>query len=77
MLPVATAALATAGTGDILAGAIAGFMAQGLSSFHAACLGAWVHGRAGELCEQRIGSAGGVASDLLTLLPAAMNELRD
>jgi len=77
VLPVATAALATAGTGDILAGSIAGFMAQGLSSFHAACLGAWVHGRAGELCEQRIGSAGVVASDLLTLLPAAMNELRD
>ena len=77
VLPVATAALATAGTGDILAGAIAGLMAQGLSTFQAACLGAWLHGRAGELCEQRIGSAGVVASDLLTVLPAAMNELRD
>ena len=77
VLPVATAALATAGTGDILAGAITGLMAQGLSPFQAACLGSWLHGRAGELCEQRIGSAGVVASDLLTLLPAAMNELRD
>ena len=76
VLPVATAALATAGTGDILAGAITGLLAQGLSPFHAACLGAWLHGRAGELCEERIGCAGVVASDLLPLLPAAMNELR-
>ena len=76
VLPVATAALATAGTGDILAGTITGLLAQGLSPFHAACLGAWLHGRAGELCEERIGCAGVVASDLLPLLPAAMNELR-
>ena len=77
VLPVATAALATAGTGDILAGAITGLLAQGLTPFQAACLGAWLHGRAGELCEQRVGSAGAIASDLLPLLPAAMNELRD
>lgn len=77
VLPVATAALATAGTGDILAGAITGLLAQGLSPFQAACLGAWLHGRAGELCERRIGSAGAIASDLLPLLPEAMNELRD
>ena len=77
VLPVATAALATAGTGDILAGVITGLLAQGLSPFHAACLGAWLHGRAGELCEQRIGCAGVIATDLLPLLPAAMNELRD
>ncbi len=77
VLPVATAALATAGTGDILAGAITGLLAQGLSPFQAACLGAWLHGRAGALCEQKIGSAGAIASDLLPLLPEAMNELRD
>lgn len=77
VLPVATAALATAGTGDILAGAITGLLAQGLSPFQAACLGAWLHGRAGALCEQKIGSAGAIASDLLPLLPEALNELRD
>ena len=76
VLPVATAALATAGTGDVLAGAITGLLAQGLSPFHAACLGAWLHGRAGELCERQIGRAGAVAGDLLHLLPAAMEELR-
>ena len=77
VLPVATAALATAGTGDVLAGVITGLLAQGLAPFHAACLGAWLHGRAGELCEQKIGCAGVVARDLLPLLPAAMNELRE
>ncbi len=77
VLPVATAALATAGTGDVLAGVITGLLAQGLSPFHAACLGAWLHGRAGELCEQKIGCAGVVARDILPLLPAAMNELRE
>lgn len=77
VLPIATAALATAGTGDVLAGVITGLLAQGLSTFHAACLGAWLHGRAGELCEQKIGSAGVLARDLLPLLPAAMNELRE
>lgn len=76
VLPVATPALATAGSGDILAGAITGLMGQGLSPFHAACLGAWLHGRAGELCEQEIGPAGVVARDLLPFLPIAMNELR-
>ena len=39
VLPIATAALATAGTGDVLAGVITGLLAQGLSPFHAACLG--------------------------------------
>ncbi len=77
VLPVATAALATAGTGDVLAGVITGLLAQGLPPFHAACLGAWLHGRAGELCEQKIGCAGVVARDMLPLLPTAMNELRE
>ena len=77
VLPVATPALATAGTGDVLAGVITGLLAQGLSPFDAACLGAWLHGRAGELCERKTGRAGVVASDLLPHLPAAMNELRE
>jgi NAD(P)H-hydrate epimerase len=74
--PIATPALATAGTGDVLAGAITGFLAQGLDPFDAACLASWVGGRAGELCEEEIGPAGVVAGDLLPFLPWAMNELR-
>lgn len=76
VLPVATSALATAGTGDVLAGTIAGLLAQGIAPFPAACLGAWIHGEAGKLCEDEIGLAGVLASDLLLRLPRAMNDLR-
>ena len=43
----ASAALATAGSGDVLAGLIAGLMAQGVDSFTASCAAAWIHGDAG------------------------------
>ncbi len=76
VLPIATPALATAGTGDVLAGVITGLLAQGVDPFGAACLGAWLHGNAGLRCEAEIGPAGVVASDLLQHLPAVMNELR-
>jgi NAD(P)H-hydrate epimerase len=77
VLPTATAALATAGTGDVLAGAIAGLLAQGVALFEAACLAAWLHGEAGMVCEREIGVAGAIASDLLRRLPAAMGTLRN
>jgi len=76
VLPVATAALATAGTGDVLSGTIAGLLAQGVDPFQAACLGAWLHGATGQQCQAEIGSAGVLASDLLPRLPAVLNELR-
>lgn len=75
VLPVATAALATAGTGDVLAGAIAGLLAQGVTPFEAACLGAWLHGAAGKRCRQGIGAAGVLASDLLPQLPRVIRSL--
>jgi NAD(P)H-hydrate epimerase len=67
----ANAALATAGTGDVLAGAIDGLMAQGLRPFDAAVCGAALHARAGELWRDAHGDSGLLASDLLPLLPAA------
>ncbi|MCX6048791.1 MAG: NAD(P)H-hydrate dehydratase [Chloroflexi bacterium] len=76
VLPVATPALATAGTGDVLSGTIGGLLAQGVEPFAAACLGAWLHGAAGQQCQQAIGPAGVIASDLLLHLPNVMNELR-
>jgi ADP-dependent NAD(P)H-hydrate dehydratase / NAD(P)H-hydrate epimerase len=76
VLPVATPALATAGTGDVLAGAIAGLLAQGVAPFAAASLGAWLQGAAGLACEREIGPAGVVAGDLLLRLPVVMNNLR-
>jgi ADP-dependent NAD(P)H-hydrate dehydratase / NAD(P)H-hydrate epimerase len=75
VLPIATPALATAGSGDVLAGVIGGLLAQGLEPLAAACAGSWVHGMAGILCEQEVGPAGVVASDLLPRLPAVLREL--
>src|SRR5580765_2900097 len=74
---VATPALATAGSGDVLAGAIGAFLAAGLEPFVAAGCGVAVHGAAGVLAEDRIGSAGVVARDIANLLPTAIQHLRD
>lgn len=76
--PFATAALARAGTGDVLAGAIAGLLAQGVPAFEAALAGAFLHGLAGELAAQRMGNpASVIASDVLAGLVEALRELAD
>ncbi len=69
-------ALATAGTGDVLAGAISGLVAQGLSPFDAATLGVYLHGAAGALVREEFGDMGAIASDLLAKLPKAAKALR-
>jgi NAD(P)H-hydrate epimerase len=63
--------LATAGTGDVLAGIIGALVARGLPAFEAAAAGAWIHGRAGQLTAP----VGMVASDLVTLVPTVLAEL--
>jgi hydroxyethylthiazole kinase-like uncharacterized protein yjeF len=73
---VATPALATAGSGDVLAGCIAAFLAAGCEPATAAGCGVAVHGAAGLLAEQRIGRAGVIARDIAALLPEAMEQLR-
>jgi len=75
--PFANPGLATAGSGDVLAGAIVGFLAQGLAPFHAAVAGAYVHGLAGELVRKELGGAGMVAGDLLPVLPKVIKLLRE
>jgi len=62
-------ALATAGTGDVLTGIVAAFLAKGLEPAVAAAAGAVAHGRAAELAPRR---AGLVASDLLDAIPLAL-----
>jgi ADP-dependent NAD(P)H-hydrate dehydratase / NAD(P)H-hydrate epimerase len=75
--PFANAGLASAGTGDVLAGAVAGFKAQGLSCFDASVCGVYVHGLAGELVKAELGDAGMVASDLLQALPLSIRQLKE
>ncbi len=75
VMPFANPALATAGSGDVLAGAIAGLRAQELAAFEAALCGAYLHGLAGEIARKEIGAAGVVAGDLLPRLPAALRAI--
>ena len=66
VIPVATPALARAGTGDVLAGLIVGLLAQGVAAFPAAIAGAWIHAQAGLVAAQRIGNTASViAGDVL------------
>ena len=57
-------ALATGGTGDVLAGTIGALLAQGLTPYAAARLGVYLHGAAGDMGRERFGDAGLLASDL-------------
>jgi hydroxyethylthiazole kinase-like uncharacterized protein yjeF len=74
--PFANPGLASAGTGDVLTGVIAGLVAQGLSPFNAASLGVYLHGQAGEMVKNEIGDTGMIASDLLPVLPVAIKQLK-
>lgn len=76
LMPFANPALATAGSGDVLAGTIAALVSQGLTAFEAAIGGAYLHGAAGELARREIGAAGVLAGDLADFLPRALRRLR-
>jgi NAD(P)H-hydrate epimerase len=73
--PFENAALASAGTGDVLAGTIGALLAQGLGTFAAAQLGVYLHAMAGEAVRDRLGDAGLMASDLAPELPLARKRL--
>ncbi|MBI4786166.1 MAG: NAD(P)H-hydrate dehydratase [Chloroflexi bacterium] len=75
LVPFATPALATAGTGDVLAGTIVALLAQKLAPFDAAVAGAYLHGLAGKIAEEEIGRAGAIAGDLLPRLPRAIRKV--
>jgi ADP-dependent NAD(P)H-hydrate dehydratase / NAD(P)H-hydrate epimerase len=68
--PPAPAWLASAGTGDVLAGMIAALRARGLAGFEAACAAVWLHGRAAEIAGSRM-----IADDLVHAIPAAFDQL--
>lgn len=70
-----TPALATAGSGDVLTGIIASFMAQGYSPEVAALLGVYIHGLAGELAAETQGTYGVTASDIAASVGPALKSL--
>jgi NAD(P)H-hydrate epimerase len=73
---VATPSLATAGSGDVLSGAIGAFLAAGCTPLDAAGCGVAIHGAAGLLAQDRIGHAGVMARDLAALLPEIIEQMR-
>ena len=75
--PYANPGLASAGTGDVLAGIIAGLYAQGLTPFDAASLGVYLHAATGEMVKDILGDTGMLASDLLTALPVVIKQLKE
>lgn len=69
--------MATAGSGDVLTGVIAGFMAQGLQPEHAATAGVFIHGLAGDIASDEIGEYGVIASDISDRLGRAIKAVID
>jgi NAD(P)H-hydrate epimerase len=76
VIPVASPALARAGTGDVLAGLIVGLLAQGLNAYDAAVAGTFIHAQAGIAAAEDLGSTASVlAGDLLDSIADVMSEL--
>ncbi len=76
VIPVASSALARAGTGDVLAGLIVGLRAQGVPAFEAAVAGAWIHAQAGLYAAEDYGQTASVlAGDVLASVPDVLSDL--
>ncbi len=69
------AGMATAGSGDVLTGIIAGLIGQGLESVTAGLTGSYLHGAAGDLASEELGQHGVIAGDLIDFLPYAFDEV--
>jgi NAD(P)H-hydrate epimerase len=72
LVPTGNPGMATGGSGDVLTGLLGALLAQGLAASEAACLGAFLHGRAGDLASLALGQRGLAAGDIAAHLPAAM-----
>jgi len=76
IIPIATSALATAGTGDVLAGMITGLLAQGLEPYSAATTGAWLHAKAGLEAANQLGNpAAVIASDIINAIASVLTQI--
>jgi NAD(P)H-hydrate epimerase len=70
--PTGNQGLATAGSGDVLTGIIAGLLAQGVNALEAACAGSYIHGFAADLLLKEVGYYGFLAGDLEAMIPQAI-----
>lgn len=77
IVPTGNSGMATAGSGDVLSGIIAGLLAQGMNRTWAAVAGAYIHGAAGDIASAELGEDGMIASDLMDCVPIVMKMLRD
>lgn len=73
--PTGNPGMATAGTGDVLAGMIGGFIAQGYNTLDAANTAVYLHGLAGDEVAKKRGEIGMMATDILNILPQVINSL--
>ena len=73
--PSGNAGMASGGSGDVLTGILAALIGQGLDPESAAGLGVYLHGLAGDLCAERAGEAGMIASDIGATLPGAVRAI--
>ena len=67
--PTGNPGMAVGGSGDVLAGMITGLLGQGIPALQAAAVGAWLHGRAGDICAGELGEYGMLPTDMLEVLP--------
>jgi len=74
--PTGNAGLASGGSGDVLTGIIAALLGQGLSTVHAAALGAYLHGLSADVAKEKLGEEGMIAGDLIECIPEAILRLR-
>lgn len=76
IIPTGNSGMATAGSGDVLSGIIAGLLAQKMDHW-AAVAGTYIHGAAGDLAASELGEDGMVAGDILNCVPAVIKYLRE
>ncbi len=67
--------MAKGGSGDVLSGILVSLLAQGMHPVKAAVCAVWIHGRAGDLCAQRLGERGMTPTDMIRMLPEVFKEL--